>query len=768
MATASLPAGDSTVRRVDALSENTLGDASLEALIEGAVREASALSWVSPQSREGEGVGAASASQLSALSAPTFPGFQVLKTMSSGGQAVVYLGVEESTEREVAIKAFRTLGVSTAKNRYRFEREVEALQGLRHPNIVHILRADADSNPPYLVMEFVPGWNLDDYMREHDLDVRGTVRMFRTIALAVQAAHQRGVIHRDIKPSNIRVDRNAEPHVFDFGLAKMTDDPAVTGGSAFAGAESITQPGQFLGTLHWASPEQAEGRLQDVDIRTDVYSLGLVLHYMLTGRMPYEVTGSMREVLNRIVTVEPSRPSQHRGEVDDDVDTVVLKCLSKDRTRRYESARALADDLGLWLEGRAIQAKRDSWTYVASKFVTRHRWPVSVAVLTMAAAIVVGNVTTQHRNEIARFRDANEQAFLHMSSTTSAAATVAEFRRLAIEEAPDDKVAVALDNALKALDAVPDDPTGAAIVQRVAVAMACHDRGQSEDANKQIQRALGQAEEKFGAGSKAALMVMIDVPALMMEAGDAQGAKAMALRAISLAKRHYPTDFEKLVDIQRTLIWVTLKGTREYEPAHDQVRELVRLARQAFAPPDFQRSANLKFSGEMLYDIGLEYRQNGLDGEPWFQESLGYRREALALIRTHFKQDVRVTADHLHSISVHLRETGQLDEAEQLATEALSLRRTLDDPRFPNDSMFVCASEGNLGVIKMYKGDFATAHELLIDALKNLSIGQQREVANLRAGFSARLAELHEQWELVEPNQGHAEYAAQWRAAAEK
>src|SRR5262249_48569959 len=163
--------------------------------------------------------------------------------------------------------------------------------------------------------------------------------LFAKICDGVNAAHLRGVIHRDLKPGNILVDDRGEPHVLDFGLAKLTQDADGT-----SATQVMTTTGQFVGSLPWTSPEQAEGRTESLDIRTDVYSLGVVLYQLLTGRFPYPVSGPIREVVHHIANTNPIRPSTIQRLIDRELETILLKCLAKAPDRRYQSAGELARD----------------------------------------------------------------------------------------------------------------------------------------------------------------------------------------------------------------------------------------------------------------------------------------------------------------------------------------------------------------------------------------------------------------------------------------
>jgi serine/threonine protein kinase len=243
-----------------------------------------------------------------AVSAASFKGYQVLQELHRGGQGVVYHAIERATQREVAIKLLKHGALASSADKVRFEREVEILTRLNHPHIVTIRGSGVAAGYQYFVTDYVHGEPLDAYA-DDERPVDELLRVFAKVCEAVNAAHLHGVIHRDLKPSNIRIDNQGEPHILDFGLAKVA--------ASDAEASSMTATGQFMGSLPWASPEQAAGLPSKIDVRTDVYSLGVVLYQMLTDRFPYEVVGNMREVLERIMKADPARPSSTRRRISD-------------------------------------------------------------------------------------------------------------------------------------------------------------------------------------------------------------------------------------------------------------------------------------------------------------------------------------------------------------------------------------------------------------------------------------------------------------------
>jgi eukaryotic-like serine/threonine-protein kinase len=338
-------------------------------------------------------------------------GYDEVVEMARGGQGIVYRAVQRSTRRPVAIKVLLDGELASGVAQRRFEREIDLVASLRHPHIVSVYDSGTtEGGRLYLVMEFVEGTPLDQVWPS-TAPVREALELIATVAEAVQYAHQRGVIHRDLKPSNIRVDGAKQPHILDFGLAKASGMNAAATMPGSNGA-TLSTTGQFMGSLPWASPEQAGGSPDAVDARTDVYALGVVLHQILTGRLPYDVSGGLKAALDNIIHTEPSRADRLRPEVGDEVGTIIAKSLSKEPERRYQSAGDLARDIRHYLAGEPIEAKRDSAWYTVRKTLKRYRLAAMAAaafVLLLSAGLVVSIILAREaRSQAARLGAVNE------------------------------------------------------------------------------------------------------------------------------------------------------------------------------------------------------------------------------------------------------------------------------------------------------------------------------------------------------------------------
>jgi serine/threonine protein kinase len=309
-----------------------------------------------------------------------FQGYQVVKELPRGGQAIVYQAIHKATKMKVALKVLLPGLHGSARARHNFEQEVLLAASLHHPNIVAIHDSGITQGQYYFSMEYIHGEMVDRYIDSHQMSLRDKLTLFSKICDAMNHAHQRGVIHRDLKPSNILVDERGEPHILDFGLAKTAAGSHTNSGSTII--PTIT--GQIKGTVEYMSPEQAAGRPDLIDVRTDIYSLGVILYKILSGRFPYDASGSAFEILHKIQYEEPIRPKQIISRFDSDVEAILLKALAKDRNQRYQSTAELRHDIQCFLEGFPIVAKSVSSLYLFRKIVARHRYTSTVVMLLIA------------------------------------------------------------------------------------------------------------------------------------------------------------------------------------------------------------------------------------------------------------------------------------------------------------------------------------------------------------------------------------------------
>jgi non-specific serine/threonine protein kinase/serine/threonine-protein kinase len=345
--------------------------------------------------------------------------YRLLDVTARGAQGTVFKAVQPGTNRPIAIKRL-IAGVFAAPGaRARFEREISAMSSLAHPGIVTVLGADVVDGQPLLLMEWVEGEPIDrwgDGVGGAGRPLRERLEVFAQVCDAVSHAHQRGVIHRDLKPSNILVERSdrggPRARVLDFGLARLAWEDRSGASATHA---------EFVGTPAFAAPEQVAGHTDDIDTRTDVYSLGVVLYRLLTGRLPFESGRDVGELFRAVREDDPAPPSRWNGGVGGELDAIALKALAKEKERRYQSADALLADVRRYLAGETVLAHPPRFAYQLRKMVGRHRLPVAVgavgAVLVLGAGMVAGVLSLrlaergrQLSAALGQARDAEQQA----------------------------------------------------------------------------------------------------------------------------------------------------------------------------------------------------------------------------------------------------------------------------------------------------------------------------------------------------------------------
>jgi serine/threonine protein kinase/cytochrome c-type biogenesis protein CcmH/NrfG len=309
-----------------------------------------------------------------------FGDYELLEEIGRGGQGVVYRAHQKSLNRTVALKVIGLGPWTTERHLKRFRREAEAAASLEHPCIVPIYDVGERDAQCYFSMKFVDGGQLDEVVRHSPMSIRQSAELVAKVARTVHYAHEHGILHRDIKPGNILLDQNGEPHLTDFGLARLVEADS-----------TVTATLDVLGTPSYMSPEQAAGEHTKVSKATDVYGLGAVLYQLLIGQPPF-AGGTTYETIRLLRDTEPRQPRLLNPKIDRDLSTICLKCLEKDPERRYPAAAGLAEDLEHWLKHEPIQAKRSGVFTHTRKWVRRN--PSTTVLVTLLIAFAVGLTLT--------------------------------------------------------------------------------------------------------------------------------------------------------------------------------------------------------------------------------------------------------------------------------------------------------------------------------------------------------------------------------------
>ena len=302
--------------------------------------------------------------------------YELLEEVGRGGQGVVFRARQKSLNRTVALKVISLGQWASKAHLKRFRLEAEAAARLEHPGIVPIHEVGERDGSCYFSMKFVEGGQLDEVARREPMPIRRAAELIAKVARTVHYAHEHGILHRDIKPGNILLDAKGEPHLTDFGLARLVESES-----------SVTHTLDVLGTPSYMAPEQAVGNNAAVSSVTDVYGLGAVLYQLLTGQPPF-AGGATYETIKLLLDTEPRQPRLLNPKIDRDLSTICLKCLEKDPKRRYSSALALAEDLERWLKHEPILARHTGIFARGRKWVQRN--PTSALLAASLIALAAG------------------------------------------------------------------------------------------------------------------------------------------------------------------------------------------------------------------------------------------------------------------------------------------------------------------------------------------------------------------------------------------
>lgn len=574
--------------------------------------------------------------------------YTLLDRLGEGGFGAVYRAEqEEPVRREVALKVIK-LGMDTRQVIARFEAERQALARLDHPSIARVLDAGQTAGGrPFFVMDLVPGEDLTSFCDGAKLDVRARTELFLELCAAVQHAHQRGIIHRDLKPSNVLVTRSGGkplPKVIDFGIAKATSDEVQP-------TETLrTELGQVIGTPVYMSPEQALGH-GDIDTRTDVYSLGVILYELLAGRPPVSATelrdravaGELSSFLANhepalpsaalMACEDPSQTAERRGgsptevrsAIRGDLDFIVLQALAFERDRRYVSVADLARDVKNALENRPIQARPPSTTYRLQKFLRRHRIAATASAAVFVA--VLGGLVVAYDAQRARQNQAEviTSVFTASMETEASSRTVDEVQRRAEDAFGADHPIVVdalsthaarlersgdLDGAMEArrrmLD-VAERAHGPRSVEvkfaRSALGMQLARTGDPEGAKEQLTAAIQLDEELSPPGTPYLNAARLEVARLALEEGDQSGAARLAETADEIARALAPRDRRMRADALEMLIEVRIRAGQDNE-ARSAWKELFRVLDRLSTPQSTALPRERIRCGKWLASVG--------------------------------------------------------------------------------------------------------------------------------------------------------------------
>ena len=632
--------------------------------------------------------------------------YKLLEELGKGGMGIVYKADQiKPVNRTVALKIIK-LGMDTKQVLARFEVERQALAMMDHSNIAKVFDAGTtETGRPYFVMEYVKGIPITEYCDTHRLNNRERLELYHEACKGVQHAHQKGIIHRDIKASNILVaihDNKPIPKIIDFGVAKAT-------AQRLTERTMFTEMGQLIGTPEYMSPEQAEMTGLDIDTRTDIYSLGVLLYELLVGALPFDSdalrAAGLSEIQRIIRETDPPKastrlsslgdfktsiaqsrstdPSALRKQLKGDLDWIILKAMEKDRTRRYETVNGLAADITRHLNNEPVLARPPSATYKLQKMISRHKigfgFTIALSVLIVGFAI----------------------------SMTVASARIAAERDRAEEEAA----------KATAINAFLQDTLGSA------------NPIEGSDRDITVLEALGTAadkiEESFMNQPEVEIEVRHTIGVTYLRLGHYDKAKDMLRSALAVARKTYTADHPELA-VPLTSLAVLLHERGNLEEAESHYREALEIRQKHFGRKDPDVASILSNLGILLQDKG-DYEA----AEPIFREILDIDRELLG------DDNLNVAID-LNNLGNLLRDKGDYEASEPFLRNAIYNLQKHEHP-------WVSIAMSNLGELMNRKGDYNAAEPIFEEAL---SIGLQhlgdknQDIAKLQSRYGECLLKL--------------------------
>lgn len=603
--------------------------------------------------------------------------WQVGEPIGEGGMGTVYLArrADGAYEAQAAIKLVRG-GIPSPALDERFRSERQILAGLRHPGVAQLLDGGStDDGTPYLVMEYIDGAPINEWCDREGLDVEERLRLFLKVCDAVAYAHRQLVAHRDLKPSNILVTTEGEAKLLDFGIAKLIDAIGDTG--------DVTQSYTVM-TPAYASPEQVAG--ERASASADVYSLGVLLYELLSGRLPLETKGlTPVQLISRVTQDVPKVVSSvvtdtdRRRRLSGDLDAIVSRALRKEPDGRYATVEALAEDIRLHLDGSPIRTRSDDWRYRAGKIVRKNRGVVSGSLLMLLLGISFTVNTLLQARAVARERDRAEverATAQRVSSFLTELFSEADPNRPVSQEVTvRDVLDRGADRVLTELEEEPG--TRAALAQVIGQVYSA--LGEYEAAEPLLDSALVERQREPDTTPIELGAAYLERGALAYNVGEYGDARTYFESALEEYRREAEPDLRAVTDAQSWLS-VAHQGLGEWEEAEATALAAVEGLREV--DPD----------GSIDLAVALKTLQDVLRGNGKAQESVVIGEEALAMSREIFGNDHLETAHALNQMGSSLSAVGRAEEAIPLVEEGLAIRRAA----FDGPHVEIAASLGNL------------------------------------------------------------------------
>jgi tetratricopeptide (TPR) repeat protein/tRNA A-37 threonylcarbamoyl transferase component Bud32 len=659
--------------------------------------------------------------------------YRILRVIGEGGMGVVYEAEQDQPRRRVALKVIRP-GLASAQMLRRFDRESQALALLHHVGIAQIYeagKAETNHGPePYFAMEFIHGTPLRQYADSHHLGSKERLEIMAKVCEAVEHAHQNGIIHRDLKPGNILVDETGQPKILDFGVARLTDcDAQVT---------KQTDLGQLIGTLAYMSPEQVLGDPGQLDNRSDVYALGVILYELLAQRRPYEISDQLLDAVRTIREEDPKRLSSISRAFRGDVETIVAKSLEKDKARRYVSAAAMQADIRKYLADEPITARPASASYQLRKFALRHKALVSATAIVFVV-LVAGMIVSTQEAAKARRAELTAEAVNHfLRNDLLAQAGASTQSGSSTKPDPDLKVRTALDRAAAKIDGKFDRQPGVEAAIRETIGQTYDDLGLYGEAQPQLERALELYRRTLGSEDPKTLSASKNLGYLALQEGKNSEAERILTNTVAAERRllgqEHPETIASMIDLNSVygkegqyaraealasqLLEIlrrvsgpehpdTLKAMHnlalfcheqgKYDQAEKLDSEIVNIRRRVLGP---EHPNTLGAMGNLARDYDAEGKFS--EAEALYRQTLDSERRALG-------PDHPSTLMGMNNLAVFEVEEGKFTEAEVLDRQALEIRKRVLGPEHPD----TLQSMHNLAFVNYTEGRYSQAETLL-------------------------------------------------------